>query len=111
MFTKLYLLTTNPNLSMNQVIQHNVLLLVLFSVLFHTIVYATAVNWIYFIFNGKILNNVINVRLISSLIIIMIIGYISRIIHVKTIYNDFNHNNQKSTEFINQHYNSWIFIG
>ena len=62
-------------------------------------------------FNGKILNNVINVRLISSLIIIMIIGYISRIIHVKTIYNDFNHNSEKTRNYLNQHYNSWIFFG
>ena len=31
--------------------------------------------------------------------------------HAKEAYNDFNHNYDKTKNYIQQHYNSWIFIG
>ena len=111
MFTKLYLDTTNPKLSWNKFFSKEILLPVIFSVLFHTIIYALFFNMVSFIFSGKILNRKINIRLISSLIILMFFGYIGRFIHVKQVYKDFNYNDKETREYLNTHYNSWIFIG
>ena len=45
------------------------------------------------------------------LILIMMFGYIGRVVHVKHIYKAFNNDVEKASSFVNQHYNSWIFIG
>jgi len=45
------------------------------------------------------------------LIILMFLGYIGRFIHTKQVYKDFNYNYEKTKEYLNTHYNSWIFIG
>jgi len=64
-----------------------------------------------FIFFGKNLSKNINIRLILCLIVLMFLGYIGRFIHTKQVYKDFNYNYEKTKEYLNTHYNSWIFIG
>jgi hypothetical protein len=111
MFTKLFLQTTNPNLSWSQFFSINILFMILISVIFHTILYTGFINIVNYIFTNKILNKKINCRLIFFLMLIMIFGYIGRFFHVKQIYNDMNRNDLQTKEYINTHYNSWIFLG
>jgi len=111
MLTKLYLDTTNPRLTWNAFFSTKIMSLIIISIIVHTIIYTVFCNMVSFIFFGKILNNSINIRLILSLIIFMFFGYIGRFIHVKQVYKDFNYNYEKSKEYLDIHYNSWIFIG
>jgi hypothetical protein len=111
MFTKLYLETTDPKLSWNNFFSMKILSLVSISVIFHTILYTIFCNLVSYIFFGKLLSYKINVRLIVSLIVIMYCGYIGRFIHVKEVYKDYNYNFEKTREYLNNHYNSWVFIG
>jgi hypothetical protein len=41
----------------------------------------------------------------------MFFGYIGRFIHVKEVYKGFDYNYEKTREYLNIHYNSWVFIG
>jgi hypothetical protein len=41
----------------------------------------------------------------------MIFGYIGRIMHAKEVYRVFHGDEKKTRDFLNQHYNSWIFLG
>jgi hypothetical protein len=52
-----------------------------------------------------------NLRWFSVLTIIMILGYIGRVLHVKDIYTAYGTHREKAAKHVNQHYNSWIFIG
>ena len=52
-----------------------------------------------------------NLRLVFILIIIMYLGYIGRFFHSKDIYSTMNNDDKLTRDFINQHYNSWIFLG
>jgi hypothetical protein len=40
----------------------------------------------------------------------MFFGFIGRFIHVKDIYKGYNENMEKTREYIDKHYISWIFI-
>jgi hypothetical protein len=111
MFTKLYLETTNPKLSWRVFFSKKILPLIIISIIFHTIIYTLFCNIVSFVLFGKMLNNKINIRLILCLIILMFFGYIGRFIHVKQVYKDYNYNYEKTREYLNIHYNSWIFIG
>jgi hypothetical protein len=111
MFTQLFIETTNPKLSWSQFVSIRIMSIILLSIIFHTLIYTIFFNLGSFIFYGKILSNQINIRLIISLLIIMFFGYIGRFIHCKQIYNDFNKNEVKTNEYINTHYNSWVFLG
>lgn len=111
MFTKLFLETTNFRLSWKQFFSINIWYMIIISVLFHAIVYTSFINIINYIFTSKILNTKINTRFIGFLIILMICGYISRFLHVKSVYQDMNKNELKTNEYINTHYNSWMFLG
>ena len=111
MFTKLYLETTDPKLSWSKFFSAKLVSLMIISIIFHTILYTIGCNLVSFIFLGKLLSKKINVRLIVSLIVIMVCGYIGRLIHVKQVYKDYNYNYEKAREYLNVHYNLWIFIG
>ena len=78
---------------------------------FHTIIYSIFINVVYFIFSGKMFSNIINIRLVIVLILIMIFGYVGRIIRIKDIYQTFHHNEKITREFTNQSYNTFIFLG
>ena len=49
--------------------------------------------------------------LVIALIFIMCFGYIGRVAHCKQSFKDFNYDLDKTSNFLQQHYNSWIFIG
>ena len=110
MFTELYLRTTDPKVCIYKIIRENSGLLLL-SILFHTILYSSFLNLVSFIFFGKILSLIINIRLIIILLIIMSIGYIGRMNHVKEIYKAYGENMEKSREHIDKFFISWVFIG
>ena len=106
MFTELYLQTTNPELSISQIISANML----FSVLFHTILYCVFFNMTSYIFFGKLLSNVINARLFLSLLTIMFFGFFARFFHVKEIYRAYNYDLDLTRSHLDKLYISWIFI-
>ena len=109
MFTKLYLSTTDPNLSLSEVILKNSVPLVV-SILFHTIVYMLFVNIVSYVFFGKLLSMKINNRLFIVLIVIMSFGYIARFYHVKDIYQGYNGDMMKTRKHLDKLYIGWIFI-
>jgi hypothetical protein len=110
MFTKLYLETTNPKLRFSQMFDPRILMPMIFSLVFHTIVYALFCNMASWIFFGSILSKVVNKRLLSSLIIIMTLGFFGRFFHVKEIYNAYGRDMEKTREYIDKHYLTWVFL-
>jgi uncharacterized protein YqhQ len=111
MSTKLFLETTNPKLTWKDVVKKNIIFYIFLSIILNTTIYTIILNLTSYIFLGKILSNKINIRLIIVLIIIMIFGYIGRIMHSKEVYKAFHGDEKKTREFLNQHYNFWIFLG
>lgn len=111
MLTKLYIETTNPKTSWDTFFSSEIIGLIILSLVFHTILYAAVCNMFSFIFFGKLLTRIVNTRLIICLFVFMSLGYIGRFIHVKQVYKDYNYDEEKTKEYINTHYNSWIFLG
>ena len=111
MSTKLFLETTNPKLTWNEVIKKNLIFSIFISIILNTTVYTIILNLTSYVFLGRILSNNINIRLIMVLIIIMIFGYIGRNMHSREVYRAFHGDEKKTRKFLNQHYNSWIFLG
>jgi uncharacterized protein YqhQ len=111
MSTKLFLETTNPKLTWNDVVNKNLIFSIFLSIILNTFVYTIILNLTSYVFLGKILSNNINIRLIMVLIIIMIFGYIGRNMHSREVYRAFHGDEKKTRDFLNQHYNSWIFLG
>lgn len=109
MFTKLYLQTTDPKVTLVEMLKQN-LLLILVSTIFHTIVYTIFANLASYIFVGKYLSVGINRRLIAILLFIMFFGYIGRYYHVKDIYNAYNQNMDKTRNHLDRLYIGWVFI-
>jgi hypothetical protein len=111
MFTSLFLETTDPRLSWKKFFGLKIFFMIIISIIFHTILYTLFCNIVSYVFYGNILSKNINIRLIICLLAIMFFGYIGRLLHVKEAYNDFNHNYDKTKNYVQPHYNSWIFIG
>jgi len=109
MFTELYLKTTDPKISLPQMLQQNIGM-ILVSTIFHTIVYTAFANLASYIFFGKYLSVGINTRLIASLLLIMFFGYIGRYYHVKDVYNAYSKNADKTRNHLDRLYIGWIFI-
>jgi len=110
MLTELYLNTTDPNITLTQLLRENIGMMIV-SILYHTIIYTVTFNLASFIFFGKFLSQKINVRLISSFLVIMIFGYVGRHYQVKDIYNAYNKNMEKARAHIDKFFITWIFIG
>jgi hypothetical protein len=110
MFTKTFLDTTNPNISLKELLKYNILLPILGSVIFHTIIYMSFVNIVNFIFFGKIFSNIINKRLLLFIAPVMFFGFFARFIHVKEIYKSYNYDLEKARKHMDKLYISWIFI-
>jgi len=110
MFTKLYLDTTNPKLPFSHLFDATIFGPMIVSILIHTIVYTLFCNVVSWVFYGKFLSNIINIRLVSFLIPVMFFGFIGRFFHVKDIYKGYNGNMEKTREYTDKHYISWIFI-
>ena len=110
MFTDLYLDTTNPHLSITQLVRPSMLVRILFSIVFHTLIYAGFLNLASYIFFGNALSSVIQIRLIASLVVIMILGFLARVYHVKEIYTAYDNDDKKTREHVDKLYVGWIFI-
>jgi len=109
MFTKLYLSTTNPKISLSEMISQNAVPL-LVSIVIHTILYMLFINLVSYIFFDKLLSMKINNRLFVILILIMTFGYIARFYHVKDIYEAYNKDMVKTRTHLDNLYITWIFI-
>jgi len=110
MFTELYLSTTNPKITLYDMYREN-LGSILGSVIFHTVIYCAVLNIASFIFFGKFLSTIVNLRLSVILILIMFFGYIGRYYHVKDIYQAYKGDLEKTRAHCDRLYIGWIFIG
>lgn len=110
MFTELYLRSTDPKTCLEKMIRENLGLLLL-SIIFHTIIYWSFLNLVSFIFLGKTLSTMMNIRLIITLLMIMSFGYIGRFYHVKDIYSAYGENMERTRAHIDKFFISWVFIG
>jgi hypothetical protein len=110
MFTDLYLQTTNPKLNFSQLFNTTIFSNILISVLFHTVIYASFFNLVSFIFVGKILSKAVNIRLITSLLLIMFTGFFARFLHVKEVYKSYGYDLEKTRNHLDKLYIGWIFI-
>lgn len=107
MFTALYLQSTDP---LRQTPWKEVVPKMIVSVLFHAIVYGAFVNLASWIFVGKCLTSVVNMRLIISLLCILSVGYVARMYHVQEIYRAYNYDAVKTRQHLDQRFISWIFL-
>jgi hypothetical protein len=109
MFTKLYLSTTDPNISLQEMVYKNIVPL-LVSIVFHTILYMIFVNIVSYAFFGRLLSMKINNRLFIILILTMSFGYIARFYHVKEIYQAYNKDINQTRSHLDTLYIGWMFI-
>ena len=107
MFTRLYLSTTNPELSLSDLFSQSGL--ILFSAVFHTMIYIAFVNTLSFIFTGNLLSSIINQRLWIVLITVMVVGYVARFYHVKEIFYAYQ-DKERTRKHVDLLYIGWIFI-
>lgn len=107
MFTQLYLLSTNPELSLSGLIAQSGPIFV--SAVFHTVVYVAFTNVVWFIFTGSVLSNQVNQRLMIFLMTVMLFGYLARFYHVKEIYHAYQ-DAELTRRHVDQLYIGWIFI-
>ena len=110
MFTDLYLKTTDPKLPFSALLGSSLFTKITASMLFHTIVYASFVNVVSYIFYGNLLSSTINIRLVIFLLLIMFFGFFARFIHTKDIYNAYGQNMDKTREHLDKLFIGWIFI-
>jgi hypothetical protein len=110
MFTDLYLQTTNPKLSLREMFSPIIFTSILFSVVFHTVIYTSFANIVNYIFFGKSLSSLINTRLVSFLLLIMFLGFFARFYHVKEIYTSYGYDLEKTRNHLDRLYIGWIFI-
>jgi hypothetical protein len=109
MFTKLYLSSTDPELSLSElIVKHSGHILM--SVVFHTVIYLVSVNVVVFIFTGNVLSDKINQRLWMFLITVMLFGYLARFYHVKEIYHAYDNDVELTRKHADLLYIGWIFI-
>jgi hypothetical protein len=111
MFTDLYLRTTDPEFRLLQFLEPRLFFMTMLSIILHIVGYVFFVNLMYYCFTERFLDAKISVRLISALVVIMFTGYIGRVLHIKDVYSGYNYDKEKTRIHVNQHYNSWIFIG
>ena len=110
MFTDVYLKTTDPRIPFSHLFHAPILMNIFFSVAFHTIVYCSFVNLVSFIFIGKILPATINYRLLFFITMIMLFGFVARVLHVKEIYRAYNYDIEKTRNHLDKLYITWMFI-
>lgn len=110
MFTELYLQTTNPKLPFSALFTPKMLFNITVSVIFHTIVYTAFCNLVSYVFFGRTLSKIINMRLIVVLLIIMFFGFFARFLHVKEVYKAYHYNLEQTRNHLDLLYIGWIFI-
>lgn len=110
MFTEIYLETTNPKSKFYELFRPTLLALIIFSVLFHTVIYVGFFNMLSYIFTGKALSNDINMRMTMFAIVIMFFGYFGRHFHVKDILSAYHGDEIATRQHVDKLYITWIFI-
>lgn len=110
MFTHIYLETTNPKSKFYELFRPTLLALILFSVLFHTLIYVGFFNILSYIFMGKVLSNDINMRMTMIAVLIMFFGYFGRHFHVKDILSAYHGDEIATRQHVDKLYITWIFI-
>ena len=110
MFTDLYFKTTDPKMCFPRFIKENLGGITL-SILFHTLVYVLFLNLVSYIFLNKPLTTKINIKLVISLFVIMILGYIARFYQVKDIYAKYNKDLEQTRKHTDKSYVTWVFLG
>jgi hypothetical protein len=110
MFTDLYLQTTNPKLSFRDFFRSSILIGIVWSVLFHTVLYTVFCNAVSYIFLGRFLKPIVTTRLVVFLLAVMFSGFFARFLHVKEIYKAYHYNLEKTREHLDKLYVGWIFI-
>jgi hypothetical protein len=110
MFTELYLQTTNPILPFSSLFGSFILTGIIISVVFHTIIYMSFFNLFSYIFYSRILSASINIRMVTSLALIMFFGFFARFLHVKEIYKAYDNDLEKTRNHLDTLYIGWIFI-
>lgn len=109
MSTELYLITTNPETRIMDLLRPGIFLLLLASIGLHVIIYASFFNVGAYVFYGKMLSKAVNMRLLGALTGVMVLGFIGRMMHVKEIYATFG-NADQARQYVDKHYISWIFL-
>ena len=110
MFAKLYLDSTNPELTLSELYKPKIFYPMIISIIFHTIIYVSFCNMISWIFVNKTLSNEINQKLIYCLLLIMIFGFIGRLYNVKDIYKAYGGNMEKTRNHLDKNSITWIFL-
>ena len=111
MFAEIFLHTTNPELSFDEIFQKKWIVFIFLSILFHSILYVALINFVNYIFLNKFIGNQKNISILFLLICVMIFGYIGRVFHVKSIYHAYKKDLKKTREHCDKLYISSIFIG
>lgn len=109
MLVRLYERTTDPSLPWSEFFSATILFDVGVSIVFHTVLYVLAANAVAFIFTSRPLSDRVNLRLSLILLGVMAAGYVARLAHA----HEAGHllGNARARYFIDQHYNTWLFLG
>jgi hypothetical protein len=110
MFAKLYLDSTNPELTLYELYQPKIFYPMIISIIFHTTIYVIFCNMVSWIFFNKSLSKEINHKLILCLLFIMFFGFIGRFYNVKDIYKAYGGNMEKTRNHLDKQYITWIFL-
>lgn len=113
MFSKLFFETTAPESEYSRLLSLDVL----FSIVFHALVYMLVVHLVGYIFNIKI-SKEICIKIFIAFIVIMVIGYPARLMRVKCLRNtlmdygfDEKTARQIAVSMMNNGYFTWFFMG
>ena len=103
MFTDLYVETTNPTLTLSELLSVRLLNKMAASVLFHTILYVVSLNMVSYVF-GYTLSSDVNIRLSIFLVLVMSLGFVARFYRVKELYH------YGGKEYVDKAYITWYFL-
>ena len=106
MFTDLYLETTDPELSLSQFFSFRLLTKMFTSILFHTILYLLSFNAVSFVLFSNPLTFDMNTRIFIFLFVVMKLGFLARMYHVKEIYKY----EENGKEHVDKAYITWYFL-
>ena len=110
LFTRLYLLTTDPTLSWHAFFHSPIQGAVVISVFLHALLYMIALNVACYVARGRACDGAVSRRAFFVLLIVLYLGYVARFAHARAILRAKHNNHKAARAFIDQHYNSWIFL-
>jgi hypothetical protein len=110
MFAETYLQTTDPQKRLSDFFQGSLFFMIVFSVIFHTIIYVGFFNLVSYVFQGKTLSSFVNTRLITVAAMIMSLGYIGRFYYVKDIFHAYKKDVKLTRKHCDKFFISWVFL-